>query len=167
MLHLHDTAHSRQTRSNGARFPRRRNECGFELRRRQVDAGLRGGQPHRVQATNPPNPRRGTSARHPHRRIDVLSYCSSSGQGGAPWISGIWSMFVSFCDPRIALALAWSLLAAPTSVELVDEVHQISANQWRCVDLALTQQPALVSATFRELTGSGQARIALMRSRSA
>ena len=76
-------------------------------------------------------------------------------------------MFVSFCDPRIALALAWSLLAAPTSVDLVDEVHQISANQWRCVDLALTQQPALVSATFRELTGSGQARIALMRSRSA
>jgi len=28
----------------------------------------------------------------------------------------------------------------------------------------LKQQPALVSATFQELTGSGQARIALMRS---
>jgi hypothetical protein len=62
------------------------------------------------------------------------------------------------------LALAWSLAAAPTSVELVDEVYQIPANEWRYVDLTLKQQPALVSATFQVLTGSQQARIALMRS---
>ena len=55
------------------------------------------------------------------------------------------------------------LLAAPTSVELVDEVYQIPANEWRYVELSLKQQPALVSATFQVLTGSEQARIALMR----
>jgi hypothetical protein len=61
------------------------------------------------------------------------------------------------------LALAWSLAAAPTSVELVDEVYQIPANEWRYVDFTLKQQPALVSATFQVLSGAGQARIALMR----
>ncbi len=55
------------------------------------------------------------------------------------------------------------LLAAPASVELVDEVYQIPASQWRYVEIALKQQPALVSATFQVLTGSQQARIALMR----
>jgi hypothetical protein len=62
------------------------------------------------------------------------------------------------------LALAWILPAAPASVELVDEVYQIPANQWRYVELSLKQQPVLVSATFQVLTGSGQARIALMHS---
>jgi hypothetical protein len=62
------------------------------------------------------------------------------------------------------LALAWILAAAPTSVELVDEVYQIPGNQWRYVEVSLKQQPALVSATFQVLTGSEQARIALMRS---
>jgi hypothetical protein len=61
------------------------------------------------------------------------------------------------------LALAGILLAAPTSIELVDEVYQIPANQWRYVDFTLKQQPALVSATFQVLAGSPQARIALMR----
>ena len=64
----------------------------------------------------------------------------------------------------LIVALAGMLLAAPTSVELVDEVYQIPASQWRYVDLTLKQQPALVSATFQVLTGSQQARIALMRS---
>jgi hypothetical protein len=63
----------------------------------------------------------------------------------------------------LIVALAGMLLAAPTSVELVDEVYQIPANQWRYVDFTLKQQPALVSATFQVLTGSPQARIALMR----
>jgi hypothetical protein len=63
----------------------------------------------------------------------------------------------------LIVALAGMLLAAPTSVELVDEVYQIPANQWRYVDLTLKQQPALVSATFQVQTGSPQARIALMR----
>ena len=56
------------------------------------------------------------------------------------------------------------LAAAPTSVELVDEVYQIPANEWRYVDFTLKQQPARVSATFQVLAGPGQARIALMRS---
>jgi hypothetical protein len=64
----------------------------------------------------------------------------------------------------LIVALAGMLLAAPTSVELVDEVYQIPANQWRYVDLTLKQQPARVSATFQVLTGSGQARIALISS---
>jgi hypothetical protein len=64
----------------------------------------------------------------------------------------------------LIVALAGMLLAAPTSVELVDEVYQIPANEWRYVDFTLKQQPALVSATFQVLTGSQQARIALMRS---
>jgi hypothetical protein len=61
------------------------------------------------------------------------------------------------------LALAWSLAAAPTSVELVDEVYQIPANEWRYVEIDLKQQPALVSATFQVQSGTAQARIALMR----
>jgi hypothetical protein len=64
----------------------------------------------------------------------------------------------------LIVALAGILLAAPASVELVDEVYQIPAHQWRYVDFTLKQQPALVSATFQVLTGSGVARIALMRS---
>ncbi|MGA2772319.1 MAG: hypothetical protein ABSG26_16010 [Bryobacteraceae bacterium] len=61
------------------------------------------------------------------------------------------------------LALAGVLLAAPTGVELVDEVYQIPAGQWRYIEVSLKQQPALVSATFQVLTGSPPARIALMR----
>jgi hypothetical protein len=61
------------------------------------------------------------------------------------------------------LALAWSLAAAPTSVELVDEVYQVPANEWRYVEISLKQQPALVFATFQVLTGAQQARMALMR----
>jgi len=56
------------------------------------------------------------------------------------------------------------LAAAPTRVELVDEVYQIPADQWRYVDFTLRQQPALVSATFQVLTGRPLARIALVRS---
>jgi hypothetical protein len=64
----------------------------------------------------------------------------------------------------LIVALAGILLAAPTSVELVDEVYQIPAREWRYAPFTLKQQPALVSATFEVLDGSGQARIALMRS---
>jgi len=61
------------------------------------------------------------------------------------------------------LALAWSLAAAPTSVELVDEVYQIPPTSGDTSRSISKQQPALVSATFQVLTGAGQARIALMR----
>jgi hypothetical protein len=63
----------------------------------------------------------------------------------------------------LIVALAGMLLAAPTSVELVDEVYQIPANDWRYVEVSLKQQPALVSASFQVVTGAGQARIGLMR----
>jgi len=70
-----------------------------------------------------------------------------------------------YCSPFIDLQGAGGLESggAPTSVELVDEVYQIPANEWRYVEIDLKQQPALVSATFQVLTGAGQARIALMR----
>ena len=46
--------------------------------------------------------------------------------------------------------LAWILLlAASTSVDLVNEVYQIPASEWRYVELSLNQQPALVRAEFR------------------
>jgi hypothetical protein len=63
----------------------------------------------------------------------------------------------------LIVALAGMLLAAPASVELVDEVYQIPANEWRYVEIDLKQQPALVLATFQVLAGPAQARVALMR----
>jgi hypothetical protein len=65
------------------------------------------------------------------------------------------------------IAFAWILLlAAPTSpstsVELVDEVYQIPAAEWKYVEINLRQQSALVSASFNVASGSGQVRLALM-----
>jgi len=61
-------------------------------------------------------------------------------------------------------AFAWILLlAASTSVDLVDEVYQIPANEWRYVELELKQKPALVSASYQVLSGWRQVRLALMR----
>jgi hypothetical protein len=45
--------------------------------------------------------------------------------------------------------IAWMLLvAASSSVELVDQTYVIPANDWRFVDLGLRQRPALVKAAF-------------------
>ena len=41
------------------------------------------------------------------------------------------------------------LLAASTSVELVDEVYQIPPAEWKYVEVNLRQNPALVTASFR------------------
>ena len=61
-------------------------------------------------------------------------------------------------------AFAWILfLAASTSVELVDEVYQIPAGEWRYVEIELKQRPALVSASYQVLSGWRQVRVALMR----
>ncbi len=63
------------------------------------------------------------------------------------------------------IALAWIfLLAASTSVELVDEVYHIPAAEWKYVEINLRQQPAVVSASFNvpEGQGLGQVRLALM-----
>ncbi len=62
----------------------------------------------------------------------------------------------------IALALLLFAAAAPT-LELVNEVYQIPAGEWRYVEVGLKQQTALVSADFQSLAGSKDVRLALMR----
>jgi len=54
------------------------------------------------------------------------------------------------------------LLAASTSVELVDEVYRIPPAEWKYVEVNLRQQPALVSASFQIESGAGKVRLALM-----
>jgi hypothetical protein len=54
------------------------------------------------------------------------------------------------------------LLAASTSVELVDEVYRIPTNEWKYVEVNLRQNPALVTASFRVESGSETVRLALM-----
>ena len=55
-----------------------------------------------------------------------------------------------------------ALLAASTSVELVDEVYRIAPAEWKYVEVNLRQNPALVAASFDVRSGSGQVRLALM-----
>jgi len=60
--------------------------------------------------------------------------------------------------------IAWLLvLAVSTSVNLVDEVYQIPAGEWRYVEVSLQQRPALVSAAYDVRVGSDQVRLVLMR----
>jgi hypothetical protein len=54
------------------------------------------------------------------------------------------------------------LLAASTSVELVDEVYQIPPAEWKYIEVNLRQNPALVAAGFDVLSGPGTVRLALM-----
>jgi len=54
------------------------------------------------------------------------------------------------------------LLAASTSVELVDEVYQIAPAKWNFVEINLRQRPALVTASFDAGTGPARVRLALM-----
>jgi hypothetical protein len=53
------------------------------------------------------------------------------------------------------------LLAASTAGDLVDEVHQVPAGDWKYRDIALPR-PARISASYEVLSGSGRVRIALM-----
>jgi hypothetical protein len=62
----------------------------------------------------------------------------------------------------IALAFL-ALQMALTSVELVDEVYTIPANDWRYVPVGLNQKPAFVSAHFDVTSPSRRVRLALMR----
>jgi hypothetical protein len=55
------------------------------------------------------------------------------------------------------------MAASPSVLDLVDEVYQIPAGEWRYVELGLKQQPATVLADFRSMAGSHQIRVALMR----
>ncbi len=62
----------------------------------------------------------------------------------------------------IALPLL-CLLLAPASVDLVDEVYRIPANEWRYVEVSLKQRPALLSAEVEAREGSREVRAALLR----
>jgi len=55
------------------------------------------------------------------------------------------------------------LLAAATRVDLVDEVYQIPANEWRYVEVTLKQQPALVEAAYQAQGDGQEIRVALLR----
>lgn len=55
------------------------------------------------------------------------------------------------------------LLAASTRVQLVDEVYQIPASEWRYVELGLKQLPVVVSASYDVQGGSRDVRLILMR----
>src|SRR6185436_18674499 len=55
------------------------------------------------------------------------------------------------------------LLAANTSVLIVDEEYEIPASDWRYVELSLKQRPGLVSARYQAQSGAHQVRLALMR----
>jgi hypothetical protein len=57
-------------------------------------------------------------------------------------------------QPGLAAPLFWILLlAASSSVPLVDQTFQIPANDWRFVDLGLRQRSALVRANFNVESG--------------
>src|SRR5262249_30224240 len=60
------------------------------------------------------------------------------------------------------LLLAWLLLQAVTSVQLVDEVYDIPADNWRYVELGLNQKPARVIARFDVTPPAQKARLSLM-----
>ena len=54
------------------------------------------------------------------------------------------------------------LVAASTSVELVDEVYHIPPAEWKYVEVNLRQNPARVDASFDVQSGSETVRLALM-----
>ncbi len=56
------------------------------------------------------------------------------------------------------------LLSVSSAVELVDEVYQVPANDWRYVDLNLKQRAAIVKASINVQTGPG-VRLMLLRRR--
>ena len=53
------------------------------------------------------------------------------------------------------------LLAASAATDVVDEVHQIPAGDWKYREISL-HRPARISASYEVLNGSGRVRIALM-----
>jgi hypothetical protein len=54
------------------------------------------------------------------------------------------------------------LLAASTSVELVDEVYQIPPAKWNWIPIDLRQNPARIDASFQVESGANEVRLALM-----
>ena len=66
-------------------------------------------------------------------------------------------------DGGLLFMLALILLLAAARVELVDEVYQIPASEWRYVDLGLKQRPAVVSAHFDTQGDAARVRLTLLR----
>ena len=59
-------------------------------------------------------------------------------------------------------AAALLLFLAVSSQELVDEVYQLPAGEWRYVLVTLNQPPTMVEATFRVISGNSTARVTLV-----
>src|SRR5690242_4135828 len=59
-------------------------------------------------------------------------------------------------------AFACFLWLAASRIQVADEIYQIPATEWRYVELALQQQPALVTARFHVTAGPPKLRLALM-----
>jgi hypothetical protein len=55
-----------------------------------------------------------------------------------------------------------ALLWLASSVELVNEVHDIPANEWRYLPVAMNQRPARVSSTFKVQPPGGPVRLVLL-----
>jgi hypothetical protein len=60
------------------------------------------------------------------------------------------------------MIFALFLMLAASRVELVDQVDQIPANEWRWIPIGLSQQPALVAAAYEVLSGPPEVRLALI-----
>jgi hypothetical protein len=61
------------------------------------------------------------------------------------------------------IALALLLLLAGSRADLVDEVYQIPANDWRFVQLGLNQQSARVFAHYQVEQGTARVELSLLR----
>ena len=55
------------------------------------------------------------------------------------------------------------LAAVSTRVELLNDLVRVPAGDWRFVEVALRQRPALVAADYRVESGGGEVRLALLR----
>jgi hypothetical protein len=59
-------------------------------------------------------------------------------------------------------AAALLLFLAASSQQLVDEVYQLPAGEWRYVQVTLNQPPAMVESSFRVISGNSTARVTLV-----
>jgi len=59
-------------------------------------------------------------------------------------------------------AAALLLFLAVSSQELVDEVYQLPAGEWRYVQVTLNQPPTTVETSFRVISGNSTARVTLV-----
>jgi hypothetical protein len=54
------------------------------------------------------------------------------------------------------------LFLVASSQQLVDEVYQLPAGEWRYVQVTLNQPPAMVESSFRVISGNSTARVTLV-----